>query len=81
MKARDERIKRTDDLFKSARLVKMYAWEDAYVENVQDARNIEMIPLFFANVLDGFIDSLYGASSSVVCMPLILYSCSKDYTP
>ncbi|XP_040069750.2 multidrug resistance-associated protein 1 [Ixodes scapularis] len=66
MRARDERLKQTSDLLSSVRLVKMYAWEDAYKDKLLRARDVEMKPLFWVNVLDGLIDSIYSASSSVL---------------
>lgn len=66
LKGRDERLKRMTDLLSSVRLVKMYAWEDAYMEAVNRSRDKEMVPVFLVNLLDGFIDSLYSSSSSVV---------------
>ncbi|CAN7940544.1 unnamed protein product, partial [Ixodes hexagonus] len=66
MRARDERLKQTSDLLSSVRLVKMYAWEDAYQDKLLCARDAEIKPLFWANALDGLIDSVYSASSSVV---------------
>ncbi|CAN8006437.1 unnamed protein product, partial [Ixodes pacificus] len=66
MKNRDERLKRLSDFLSSVRLVKMYAWEDAFMDAVERLRRKEMVPIFLINLLDGFIDSLYSASSSVV---------------
>lgn len=54
------------DLLSSVRLVKMYAWEDAHMAKIQLSRDAETAHLFQINLLDGIIDSLYGASSSVV---------------
>ncbi|KAG0419924.1 hypothetical protein HPB47_003795, partial [Ixodes persulcatus] len=66
MAYRDERLKRLSDLLSSVRLVKMYAWEDACTDAVDRLRRKEMLPIFLINLLDGFIDSLYSASSSVM---------------
>ncbi|CAN7946344.1 unnamed protein product [Ixodes pacificus] len=66
MNARDERLKQTSDILSSVRLVKMYAWEDAYLDKLMRTRNAEMKPLFWVNTLDGIIDSIFSASSSVV---------------
>ncbi|KAG0414973.1 hypothetical protein HPB47_007854 [Ixodes persulcatus] len=71
MKCRDERLKRLTDLLSSVRLVKMYAWEDAYMKAVKELRDKEMVPVFLVNLVDGLIDSLYSASSSV--MVIILF--------
>ncbi|KAM7294634.1 ATP-binding cassette sub-family C member 2-like [Ixodes scapularis] len=65
MRFRDDRVKRLTDLLTSVRLVKMCAWEDAYMHAVKELRAKEMVPLFLANLLDGFIDSVYSASGSV----------------
>ncbi|EEC16181.1 ABC transporter, putative [Ixodes scapularis] len=70
MKGRDDRLKRVADLLSSIRLVKMYAWEDAYMNSVKDLREKEMVPIFQVNLLDGFIDSLYSASTSVLTIIL-----------
>ncbi|XP_042142943.1 ATP-binding cassette sub-family C member 3, partial [Ixodes scapularis] len=71
MKCRDDRLKRFTDLLSSVRLVKMYAWEDAYMKAVNELRDKEMVPVFLVNLVDGLIDSLYSASSSV--MVIILF--------
>ncbi|CAN7940136.1 unnamed protein product, partial [Ixodes hexagonus] len=70
LKARDERLKQMCDLLSSVRLVKMYAWEDAHMAKVQLSRDAETAHLFQINLLDGIIDSLYGASSSVMTILL-----------
>ncbi|XP_040358934.2 ATP-binding cassette sub-family C member 2 [Ixodes scapularis] len=70
MRARDERLKQTSDLLSSVRLVKMYAWEDAYQDKLLRARDAEMKPLFRINALDGIIDSVYSASSSLLIILL-----------
>ncbi|CAN7940670.1 unnamed protein product [Ixodes hexagonus] len=70
MNARDERLKQTSDLLSSVRLVKMYAWEDAYQKKLLHARDVEMKPLFWVNALDGTIDSVFSASSSVLIIIL-----------
>lgn len=66
MKARDERLKLLTNVISSVRLIKMYAWEDAYQEKVQRARDVEMVPLFWLHVIDGVMDSLFTAASSIV---------------
>ncbi|CAN8006605.1 unnamed protein product [Ixodes pacificus] len=66
MNARDERLKQTSDILSSVRLVKMYSWEDAYLDKLMRTRDAEMNPLFWVNALDGIIDSIFSASSSVV---------------
>ncbi|CAN8025486.1 unnamed protein product, partial [Ixodes persulcatus] len=80
MRARDERLKQTSDLLSSVRLVKMYAWEDAYKDKLLRARDVEMKPLFWVNVLDGLIDSIYSASSSVTSLSLrrIVKFCTEE---
>ncbi|KAM7294635.1 multidrug resistance-associated protein 1 [Ixodes scapularis] len=77
--ARDERLKLMTDLLSSVRLVKMYAWEEAYMNAVSVIREREMAPLFKANLLDGFLDSLYSASSSV--MIVILFGALATLDP
>lgn len=74
LKARDERLKRMSDLLSSIRLVKMYAWEGVYREKVEKARDAEMSPMFRINLLDGIIDSLYSATSSVVSVQIAYLS-------
>ncbi|CAN8026121.1 unnamed protein product, partial [Ixodes persulcatus] len=79
MQARDERLKRMADLLSSVRLVKMYAWEDAYMGAVTEVREKEMAPVLRVNLLDGFIDSLYSASTSV--MTIILFGALTAMDP
>ncbi|XP_040066653.3 ATP-binding cassette sub-family C member 2 [Ixodes scapularis] len=71
MQARDERLKRMTDLLSSVRLVKMYAWEEAYMKAMKEVREKEMTSIFRVNLLDGLLDSIYGASTSV--MTIILF--------
>ncbi|CAN7974829.1 unnamed protein product, partial [Ixodes persulcatus] len=78
-RARDERLKRFSDLLSSVRLMKMYAWEEAYEDKVNRARGVELIPLFWINVLDGLIDSVCSASSSV--MTIILFATMAIFEP
>ncbi|KAM7289697.1 putative ABC transporter [Ixodes scapularis] len=63
---RDQRLKRMVDLLTSVRLVKMCAWEDAYMDSVKRLRETEMTPVFRVNLLDGLIDSLYSGTSSMM---------------
>uniref|UniRef100_A0A131YIL8 ABC transporter n=1 Tax=Rhipicephalus appendiculatus TaxID=34631 RepID=A0A131YIL8_RHIAP len=79
MKAREERIKSLSDLFASIRTVKMYAWEEALQETVQRLRNVELSWLFRANLLDGVLDSVYTASTSV--LTIILFSAMYFFEP
>ncbi|KAM7294650.1 hypothetical protein ISCGN_024156 [Ixodes scapularis] len=79
MQARDERLKRMADLLSSVRLVKMYAWEDAYMGAVTEVREKEMAPVLRVNLLDGVIDSLYSASTSV--MTIILFGALTAMNP
>ncbi|KAL3184207.1 hypothetical protein MRX96_032323 [Rhipicephalus microplus] len=79
MKARDERIKSLSDLFASIRTVKMYAWEEALQETVHRLRNVELSWLFRANLLDGVLDSVYTASTSV--LTIILFSALYFFEP
>lgn len=44
----------------------MYAWEAAYQEKLKLARSVEMVPLFLLHVIDGVMDSLFTATSSIV---------------
>ncbi|XP_040062973.3 ABC transporter C family member 12-like [Ixodes scapularis] len=85
MRARGERLKMTSDLLSSVRLVKMYAWEGAYQEKLLRARDVEMKPLFWVNVLDGLIDSIYSASSSVLIIilfgTLVVFNPGQVLTP
>ncbi|CAN7941519.1 unnamed protein product, partial [Ixodes hexagonus] len=78
--ARDERLKQTSDLLSSVRLVKMYAWEEAYQEKLLRAREMEMKPLFWLNALDGIIDAMSSASSSVVSLSIkrIVKFCTEE---
>lgn len=66
MQARDDRLKFLTDLLSSVRLVKMSAWEGPYEQKLNQAREFELAPLYGLNLLDGLLDSLYGATSSVV---------------
>ncbi|KAH9364286.1 hypothetical protein HPB48_008476 [Haemaphysalis longicornis] len=74
---RDERLKQTTDLLTSVRLLKMYAWEDAFGSIISRLREKEEEACHRANVLDGLVDSVYTSSASIVSAlrPVINYSC------
>ncbi|XP_077542196.1 uncharacterized protein LOC144154934 [Haemaphysalis longicornis] len=71
MKLRDARLKRMADLLSSIRLVKFYAWEEPFTSFIAEIRHREISQQFIANLLDGFMDTLFSSSSSV--MTLILF--------
>ncbi|XP_042142941.1 multidrug resistance-associated protein 1-like [Ixodes scapularis] len=79
VQARDERLKRMTDILSTVRLVKMYAWEEAYMKAMKEVREKEMTSIFRVNLLDGLLDSLYSASSSV--MTIILFGTSAVMNP
>ncbi|KAH9360241.1 hypothetical protein HPB48_019841 [Haemaphysalis longicornis] len=66
MKLRDARLKRMADLLSSIRLVKFYAWEEPFTSFIAEIRHREISQQFIANLLDGFMDTLFSSSSSVV---------------
>ncbi|XP_040068276.1 ATP-binding cassette sub-family C member 2 [Ixodes scapularis] len=70
LRARDERLQLMSDLLSSVRLVKMHAWEDVHRDRVERARNAEVALMFRINLLDGLIDSLYSANSSLLMIIL-----------
>ncbi|KAH8032389.1 hypothetical protein HPB51_024518 [Rhipicephalus microplus] len=70
MRFRDERLKSTADLLSSVRVVKLYAWEDAYLGTVGRLRDAELAALLRTNLLDGLMDSLYSSTSSLARDPL-----------
>ncbi|XP_070397146.1 ATP-binding cassette sub-family C member 4-like isoform X1 [Dermacentor albipictus] len=69
---RDERLRQTSDLLSSVRLVKMYAWEDAFSSAISRLRAKEEAASHKVNVLDGLIDSIYTSSASL--MTILLFS-------
>lgn len=64
--ARNLRLTFISDLLSSVRLIKMYAWEKAYADKVQQIRDLEIAHFFRLNILDGMLDSIFSASSPVV---------------
>ncbi|XP_072140645.1 ATP-binding cassette sub-family C member 3-like [Dermacentor andersoni] len=68
MRFRDERLKSTTDLLSSVRVVKLYAWEDAYLGAVGRTRDAELAVLLRTNMLDGVMDSIYSSTSSMACV-------------
>ncbi|XP_037529091.1 ATP-binding cassette sub-family C member 3-like [Rhipicephalus sanguineus] len=70
MRFRDERLKSTADLLSSVRVVKLYAWEDAYLGTVGRLRDAELAALLRTNLLDGLMDSLYSSTSSLLTIIL-----------
>ncbi|CAN7974830.1 unnamed protein product [Ixodes persulcatus] len=70
LRARDERLQLMSDLLSSVRLVKMHAWEDIHRDRVERARDAEVALMFRINLLDGLIDSLYSANSSLLMIIL-----------
>lgn len=77
---RDERLRRTADLLSSVRVVKLYAWEDAYMGAVNSVRNSELAALLRANVLDGLVDSLYSSTSTLLTIILFGLFAAVDPT-
>nr|XP_037272800.1 LOW QUALITY PROTEIN: multidrug resistance-associated protein 1-like [Rhipicephalus microplus] len=69
---RDERLKQTSDLLSSVRLVKMYAWEEAFSSAISRLRAKEEEASHKVNVLDGLIDSIYTSSASL--MTILLFA-------
>ncbi|XP_075557069.1 ATP-binding cassette sub-family C member 2-like isoform X2 [Dermacentor variabilis] len=68
---RDERLRKMADTLSCVRLVKFYAWEDAAVRVMSRLREREVLFIFLANLLDGFIDSLQNSSSSMMTIILL----------
>ncbi|KAM7289409.1 hypothetical protein ISCGN_029538 [Ixodes scapularis] len=79
LSGRDQRLKRMADLLTSVRLVKMCAWEDAYMDSVKGFRESEMNSVFRVNLLDGLIDSLYSGTSSM--MIILLFGSLAIFDP
>ncbi|CAN7940316.1 unnamed protein product, partial [Ixodes pacificus] len=79
LSCRDQRLKRMADLLTSVRLVKMCAWEDAYMDTVKTFRESEMNSVFRVNLLDGLIDSLYSGTSSM--MIILLFGSLAIFDP
>ncbi|XP_065292076.1 ATP-binding cassette sub-family C member 2-like [Dermacentor albipictus] len=80
LRARDERLKAIADLLSTIRVVKMYAWEDALLENILRPRNVELKWLFRVNLLDALLDCVYSSTSSVLMIILFstLYALEPD---
>ncbi|KAI8909217.1 P-loop containing nucleoside triphosphate hydrolase protein, partial [Gorgonomyces haynaldii] len=60
---RDERIKVTDDVIKGMSVVKMYAWETAFLSLIGDIRARELKGLWRSNWVKGINDALYLTSA------------------
>ncbi|XP_077511568.1 ATP-binding cassette sub-family C member 3-like isoform X2 [Amblyomma americanum] len=59
------------DTLSCVKLIKLYAWEDAAAKAVSGLREREGSFIFFANLLDGFVDSLQASSCSLMMIVLL----------
>ncbi|XP_077535964.1 ATP-binding cassette sub-family C member 2-like [Haemaphysalis longicornis] len=69
---RDARLKKMTDLLSCVRLVKFYAWEDTYADFLMQNRRKEVKQQFLANLSDGFVDTMFLSTSTV--MTIILFA-------
>ncbi|KAL1416973.1 hypothetical protein MTO96_027271 [Rhipicephalus appendiculatus] len=72
MKLRDDRVKRMLDLLSSIRTVKMYAWEKSHVDIISRLRDKELKDVLKINLINGTVDAIYSAMSSL--LTLIMYT-------
>ncbi|KAH7972140.1 hypothetical protein HPB52_007828 [Rhipicephalus sanguineus] len=66
LKWHDARLRKIADILSSVRLVKLYAWEEAFADSVTELRGREVNEQFSSNLVDGLMDCIFVSSSSVV---------------
>ncbi|KAK8781740.1 hypothetical protein V5799_016918, partial [Amblyomma americanum] len=66
IKLRDERLKRMLDLLSSIRTVKMYAWEQSHLDSLKRLRERELRHVLKVNLINGSVDAIYSALSSLL---------------
>ncbi|XP_049276143.1 ATP-binding cassette sub-family C member 2 [Rhipicephalus sanguineus] len=71
MKLRDDRLKSMLDLLSSIRTVKMYAWEQSHLDSLKRLRERELKHVLKVNIINGTVDAIYSALSSV--MIIVMY--------
>ncbi|XP_070397467.1 ATP-binding cassette sub-family C member 2-like [Dermacentor albipictus] len=71
MKLRDDRLKCMLDLLSSIRTVKMYAWEQSHLDSLKRLRERELRHVLKVNVINGTVDAIYSALSSLLI--IIMY--------
>ncbi|XP_077486574.1 multidrug resistance protein mrp-7-like [Amblyomma americanum] len=67
-KYRDERLKKFAEFLSVVRLVKMSALEDVFQRSLHQLRLKEINQAYRVNILDGFLETLISASTSVMIM-------------
>ncbi|XP_075556539.1 ATP-binding cassette sub-family C member 3-like [Dermacentor variabilis] len=75
----DARLEKMNDLLSCVRLVKLYAWEETFARVLAKLRREEVLQQFYANIVDGFYDSLLVSSSAV--MTTILFATLSWFHP
>ncbi|XP_049513140.1 ATP-binding cassette sub-family C member 2-like isoform X2 [Dermacentor silvarum] len=71
MKLRDDRLKSMLDLLSSIRTVKMYAWEQNHLDSLKRLRERELRHVLKVNMINGTVDAIYSALSSLLI--IIMY--------
>ncbi|KAJ3191280.1 hypothetical protein HK101_007909 [Irineochytrium annulatum] len=71
VKVRDERIKTLSDAIAGMMVVKLYAWEKPFTDNINSLRDEEMFWIRKASVLRAWNEAIYYCSTS--CIELITF--------
>ncbi|KAJ3127452.1 Multidrug resistance-associated protein 4 [Nowakowskiella sp. JEL0407] len=80
---RDERIRTISDSLAGIIVVKLYAWEEPFIDRIQERRNDELNTLRKANYLRSFNESFFFASSAFISLFAFItyYLLGGEFTP
>lgn len=66
MKLKDERVKSTNEVLSGMKILKLYGWEQAFIDKINVIRNKELINLKSINALYSFIITLFNVAPFLV---------------
>ncbi|KAI8806039.1 P-loop containing nucleoside triphosphate hydrolase protein [Cladochytrium replicatum] len=83
VKARDSRIRSVSDTLAGMTIVKLYAWEEAFIDTILGKREEELKSLGRTNLLKAINEATFFASSAVfsLCAFIPYYFSGGEFTP
>ncbi|KAG0279202.1 hypothetical protein BGZ95_001991 [Linnemannia exigua] len=64
----DERIRLTTEVLSAIKIVKLYAWEDAFLKRILDVRNMELGVLRHMGVLYAVMSIVFNSLTLIICL-------------
>ncbi|KAF9906098.1 hypothetical protein EC991_000965 [Linnemannia zychae] len=64
----DERIRLTTEVLSAIKIVKLYAWEDAFLKRILEVRNVELGVLRHIGVLYAVMSIVFNSSTLIICL-------------